>query len=188
MNTLKIIITLLVLTIGTAFAQDNMSTIQMDMSSNNMLEGLENSELEITFLSMMIEHHKGAIDMAQWILERTQNADIKAAAEAIIAAQDPEIEQMTAWLQAWYKQGVDQHSVMMMQSEMDLMMGNMAASTNPDAAFLQEMSAHHNSAIDMAQFALLGATHPELRELAKNIIVTQSQEIAQYQNWLEELP
>ena len=135
----------------------------------------------------MIGHHEGAIDMAQWILDRTQNADIKTAAEAVIAARQPEIEQMTAWLQEWYGQGVDEHSAMMMQGEMDMMMGNMEASANPDAAFLQEMSMHHNSAIDMAQAALLKSTHPELRDLAKNIIVAQAQEIAQYQSWLETL-
>jgi uncharacterized protein (DUF305 family) len=170
-----------------AFAQHDMNTMQGDMSSNDMLSGLEGQNLEISFLSMMIEHHKGAIDMANWILERTQNPDIKTAAEAIIAAQNPEIEQMTAWLQDWYGQGVDERSTNMMQGEMDTMMGSTEASANPDVAFLQEMSLHHNSAIDMAQVALLKGTHTELRELAKNIIVTQSQELAQYQNWLDTL-
>lgn len=157
------------------------------MSSGRMLEGLEGKELEVAFLSGMIKHHEGAITMAQWILERTQNADIKAAAEAIIAAQDPEIQQMTQWLQDWYGQGIDEASATMMQGEMDMMMQAMEAGMNPDIAFLEQMSLHHNSAIDMAQAALLGGTHAELRELAKNIIVAQSQEIAQYQDWLEDL-
>ncbi len=173
------------------FAQHDMSTIgetPMNMSSNGMLSGLEGADLETTFLSMMIEHHKGAVDMAQWILERTQNADIKTAAEAVIAAQEPEIKQMTQWLQDWYGQGVNEESSSMMQNEMTMMMDAMSASENADVGFLEQMSLHHNSAIDMAQAALLGATHPELRELATNIIVTQALEIAQYQNWLEALP
>jgi uncharacterized protein (DUF305 family) len=153
----------------------------MTMGESAMLSGLEGEDFEVAFLSMMIQHHEGAVDMAGWILERSQHSDIKAAAEAILAAQQPEIEQMTQWLQDWYARGVDTHSVMMMQGEMDTVMGNMEASSNPDAAFLQEMSMHHNSAIDMAQAALLKATHSELRDLAKNIIVAQAQEIAQYQ-------
>jgi uncharacterized protein (DUF305 family) len=185
MKLLNLGITVFALTLGTiVFAQhdmNNMGGVQMDMSSNDMLEGLEGADLEITFLSMMIEHHKGAIEMAQWILERTQNAEIKTAAEAVIAAQDPEIQRMTQWLQDWYGQGVDEQSATMMQNEMTIMMQTMAANENPDASFLGQMSLHHNSAIDMAQAALLGATHPELRELAKNIAVTQAQEIAQYQ-------
>jgi uncharacterized protein (DUF305 family) len=172
-----------------SLAQHDMSGMQMDMnmSSNDMLSGLEGQDFEVSFLSMMIAHHEGAVEMAQWILERTQNADIKTAAEAIITAQEPEIQQMTQWLQDWYGQGVDDHSAMMMQGEMDSMMGAMETGTNPDAAFLEQMSMHHNSAIDMAQAALLKATYPELRELAKNIIVIQAQEIAQYQSWLETL-
>jgi uncharacterized protein (DUF305 family) len=170
--------------IGSTQAMD--MSMPMNMSSNDMLSGLEGKDFEVAFLSMMIGHHEGAIEMATWILERTQNPDIKTAAEAIIATQQPEIEQMTTWLQDCYVQGVDGHSAVLMQGEMD-MMGNMEASANSDAAFLQEMSLHHNRAIDMAQAALLKDTHSELRDLAKNIIVAQAQEIAQYQSWLEAL-
>jgi uncharacterized protein (DUF305 family) len=174
---------------GLSLAQHDMSGMHMDMnmSSNDMLSGLEGQDLEVSFLSMMIAHHEGAVEMAGWILERTQNADIQAAAGAIIAAQEPEIQQMTQWLQDWYGQGADDHSAMMMQNEMDSMMSVMEADANPDATFLEQMSMHHNSAIDMAQAALLKATHSELRELAKNMIVVQTQEIAQYQTWLESL-
>jgi uncharacterized protein (DUF305 family) len=91
---------------------------------------------------------------------------------------------MTQWLQDWYGQGIDEASASMMQGEMDVMMQAMAGSENPDTAFLEQMSLHHNSAIDMAQSALLGSDRPELRELAKNVIVVQAQEIAQYRTWL----
>ncbi|MGL4611494.1 MAG: DUF305 domain-containing protein [Trueperaceae bacterium] len=178
---------LLILSTSTLAQHDghNMDMTMERMSSHDMLAGLTGEELETSFLSGMIKHHEGAIEMAQWILERTQNADIKKAAEAIIAAQGPEIQQMTQWLQDWYGQGIDEASASMMQNEMDMMMQAMEASTKPDAAFLEQMSLHHNSAIDMAQSVLLGSNRSELRELATNIIVTQTQEIAQYQTWLE---
>lgn len=162
----------------------NMMQMSMDMSSRSMLDDLKGKDLEIAFLSMMIEHHKGAIEMANWILGLSTNPDITKAAEAIVAAQDPEIQQMTQWLQEWYGQGIDEHSAMMMQSEMDMMMDEMGKAENPDKAFLYQMSLHHNSAIDMAQSVLFNADHAELRELAKNIILAQTQEIFQYQEWL----
>jgi uncharacterized protein (DUF305 family) len=190
-------LTTLLFVIGTStFAQhdmhdmgsmNDMNNMGMEMGSHNMLSGLTGEELEIAFLSGMIKHHEGAIEMAQWILERTQNADITAAAEAIIAAQGPEIEQMMQWLQDWYGQGIDEESSSMMQGEMDMMMHAMEAGENPDVTFLEQMSLHHNSAIDMAQSALLGSNRPELRELATSIIVAQTQEIAQYQTWLDTL-
>jgi uncharacterized protein (DUF305 family) len=186
-----VLVTLLLPVSTSTFAQHgghNMGDMNnMEMPSHNMLEGLQGEELETQFLSGMIEHHRGAVEMSRWILERTQNADIRTAAEAVIAAQEPEIQQMTQWLQDWYGQGVDEESAAMMQNEMDMMMQAMEASDNPDAAFLEQMSLHHNSAIDMAQSALLGSDRPELRELATNIIVAQAQEIAQYQTWLDSL-
>jgi uncharacterized protein (DUF305 family) len=192
MKRLMIAFTTLFLIFGTATSaqhdtHDRREMGSMEMPSHDMLENLQGEDLEIAFLSGMIEHHRGAIEMAQWILERTQNAEIKAAAEAIVAAQGPEIEQMTQWLQEWYGQGVNEESARMMQAETDIMMQAMETSENPDAAFLEQMSVHHDGAIDMAQAVLIGSNRAELREVAKNIIVVQAQEIAQYQTWLDDL-
>ena len=163
------------------------NTLQSINMSNDMLTDLEGQDLEVTFLSMMIEHHKSAIEMSNWILDISTNPELIDAAKSIITAQAPEIMQMTQWLDDWFNQGIDEASAMMMQSEIDLMMESMKAAEDPEKAFLYQMSLHHNSAIDMAQSILLKAVHPELRELAKNIIITQSQEIFQYQNWLNGL-
>jgi uncharacterized protein (DUF305 family) len=154
------------------------------MGSMDMLSGLRGEVLEVTFLSGMIEHHKGAIEMANWILEISTNPDITDAAKKIVAAQESEIQQMTQWLKDWYGQGIDEHSASMMKSEMVMMMQEMSKAENPEKAFLHQMSLHHNSAIDMAQAVLLNGDHAELREMAKNIILAQTQEIAQYQDWL----
>jgi len=48
-----------------------------------------------------------------------------------------------------------------------------------DSYFIDAMVPHHQGAIEMAQVALLNAVHPELRELAQNIITEQQAEIDQ---------
>lgn len=52
--------------------------------------------------------------------------------------------------------------------------------------FMQDMIDHHAMAVDMAEMCVMKAVHAELRAMCEEIIATQSQEIQQMQNWLEQ--
>ena len=54
------------------------------------------------FLTAMIDHHQGAIHMAEMALAQAEHAELTALSKAIIAAQTAEIEQMQEWLQRWF--------------------------------------------------------------------------------------
>jgi uncharacterized protein (DUF305 family) len=66
--------------------------------------------------------------------------------------------------------------------------GAMAADTDIpfDARFIDDMIAHHQGAIAMAEMALEQAEHEELRALAEDIIAAQTSEIEQLQSWRSE--
>jgi uncharacterized protein (DUF305 family) len=51
------------------------------------------------------------------------------------------------------------------------------AGTDTDGAFVAEMTAHHEAAIEMAELALDQAEHEQVRQLADRIIATQSDQI-----------
>jgi uncharacterized protein (DUF305 family) len=48
-----------------------------------------------------------------------------------------------------------------------------------DGAFITGMVPHHKSAVEMAQVALSKAEHPDIKQLANNIVSTQNKEIAE---------
>ena len=55
--------------------------------------------------------------------------------------------------------------------------------TMTDQQFIEHMIPHHEDAVVMSQLLLKNADHPELQQLAKNIIKSQTQEITQMKNW-----
>ena len=57
------------------------------------------------FIDAMIPHHLSAIEMASVALRKSDNAQIKEIAGAIVDAQKKEIAQMQRWREAWYPQG-----------------------------------------------------------------------------------
>jgi uncharacterized protein (DUF305 family) len=56
------------------------------------------AEFDALFLAHMIQHHQGAITMADDVLATTKNDDVTALATAIVAAQTAEIAEMYALL------------------------------------------------------------------------------------------
>lgn len=58
------------------------------------LEEAAGEDFNRMWMELMIEHHEGAITMAQDVLETTEDAAVRALAEAIISAQEAEIEEM----------------------------------------------------------------------------------------------
>jgi uncharacterized protein (DUF305 family) len=55
-----------------------------------------------------------------------------------------------------------------------------------DAHFIEQMIPHHEDAITMAKLALTKAQHPEIKQLAQDIIDSQSAEIDQMKQWYKD--
>lgn len=76
----------------------------MDMSMQDMMDSLSGKtgeEFDKAFISGMIEHHTGAINMAKEAQMNAGRDEIKNMAQDIITAQEKEIEMMTQWQKDW---------------------------------------------------------------------------------------
>lgn len=82
---------------------ESMSMADMMQSMNAQLQGKTGDAFDQAFLSEMIVHHQGAVEMAQLALTNAKHQEIKDLAKAIIAAQNKEIADMKGWMKAWYQ-------------------------------------------------------------------------------------
>jgi uncharacterized protein (DUF305 family) len=67
-----------------------------DMSA---LEEAEGAEFDEMFLTMMVEHHEGAVEMANTEISEGENEDAIALARDIVEAQEAEIKEMNGLLE-----------------------------------------------------------------------------------------
>lgn len=89
-------------------------TNMMDMSHGNMqeamngmtagLSGKTGDGFDNAFLSEMIVHHQGAVDMAREVIQKSKRPELIDLARGIIAAQTKEITMMQNWKKIWFGQ------------------------------------------------------------------------------------
>ena len=84
---------------GMGMSDMEASMMQMMLQQYGSLQG---PRLDAVFMSLMIPHHQMAIDMANLAPQRAAHQELKDLASAIVSSQSAEIQEMNAWLSAWY--------------------------------------------------------------------------------------
>lgn len=81
----------------------DLGVAEHEMGMDDDASMLEDAKpLDREFIDMMIPHHQGAIRMARAELDKGQNRELKALAEAIVDAQAQEIDEMNTWRVEWF--------------------------------------------------------------------------------------
>ncbi|GAA5109641.1 hypothetical protein GCM10023320_00390 [Pseudonocardia adelaidensis] len=116
--------------------------------------GAQHNDTDVRFAQMMVPHHQQALAMTELALDRAESPEVKALAEQIRAAQDPEIATLNGFLENWGSppvaggmdhSGMDHSGGMTDRSEMDQLRGASGAAF--DRMFLQMMIEHHEGAV-----------------------------------------
>lgn len=157
-----------------------LSDTQMSSADHSMMNMDSSQPFDAQFIDDMIEHHQGAITMAEQALDQAEHEELRTLATAVVTAQQAEIELMTSWRQSWYPD-------LAATGGMEMDMGDMEISSDEskpfDQRFIEAMISHHQGAISMATMAKEMAEHQEIKDLADAIITAQQAEIEQMQEW-----
>jgi uncharacterized protein (DUF305 family) len=154
---------------------------------------------DVMFAQMMIPHHRQAIEMADLAATRAADPQVKALAGTIKAAQQPEIDTMTGWLNgaagmpmAGVSGGVSMPGTVpggMRGSMSQADMTKLAAATGAvfDKQFLTMMIVHHQGAITMAKQEGAVGGNADAKALAAKIVADQQAQITTMQTILARL-
>lgn len=170
-----------------------------EMSGMDMKEGSDGKMSEMLmedgeysderFIDAMVPHHESAVEMAEVGLKNAEHEEIKRLSENIISTQEAEIEELKSIKQEEFGTSEvpmdmnmeDMESMGMMMNPEDL------AKADPfDKAFIDNMTPHHESAVEMAEIAREETKNPRVKTLATEIIEGQNRELDQMRQWREE--
>ncbi|NMR32393.1 DUF305 domain-containing protein [Crystallibacter degradans] len=165
------------------------TTSQSPSAASSGVAGDHNSA-DVMFAQMMTPHHEQAVQMSEIMLAKDGlDPQITQLAEEIKAAQGPEIEKMTGWLEAWGEptEMSGGHAMEGMMSPDDL--GKLEAAQGDDAArmFLDQMIEHHEGAVAMAEEEVANGSNPDAVALAKQVVEDQEAEIEKMKDLLAAL-
>jgi len=180
-----------------ANAADTTSATEEQVTDQPEPDTTDHNAADAEFAQMMIIHHEGAIEMAELIIENASTQEVRALGERIAAAQGPEIELMSGWLDQWGEAqpneadmgGMGHGGMEMDGMDQDTVMAELSGLTGVevDRRFLELMIEHHRGAIEMAETLRTEGLSPDATALAGKIIDDQMAEITEMTNLLRTL-
>ena len=184
---------------GSDVAHDGPMTGSSD-ASDRSADGAEGDfdDTDLAFARDMIPHHRQAIQMARLAQVQAEDPRVLDLAARIEAAQQPEIDTLSGWLDRWDADpghmddgmggmdgGMDGTGGMMSEQDMRSLMN--ATGAEFDRLFLEQMIVHHTGAVRMAETEIADGQNADAVGLAESIRDSQTAEIAEMEQLLTEL-
>ena len=153
-------------------------------------------EFDQLYIDMMLPHHDSIVALAGVALPLLTDARLQQMAQNIIETQTAEQAELRALRAEWYGSpepapmddammammmeampGTGTADEMMRMMDAGTLIGAFCAAENYDLAFIDQTIPHHEMAIVSSESALEQAVHPEIANIAKEVIDAQQAEI-----------
>ncbi|MDO9378367.1 MAG: DUF305 domain-containing protein [Nocardioidaceae bacterium] len=176
-----LVATLVLTLVGCSGGDDDAPSTGADAARHNAAD--------VTFAQDMIPHHRQATDMAALVAERSDDPDVEALATRITQAQEPEVVEMSGWLEDWDEEvpeaddSMGDMSGMLSPEQLEQLAG--LSGTAFDQSFLTLMSAHHEGAVEMARTEVEDGENADAIALARSIEASQTTELRTMRDLLE---
>jgi uncharacterized protein (DUF305 family) len=167
----------------------------MPMPAGTPVQGgmMHDAEFDLMYIDMMIPHHESIIALATVAVDELTHPRLIEIANAIVATQQAEIDELKALRAEWYGDAapvsMDQMmgmpgvgsdmTVMDRQMSAEWQVQTFCAAGDKDLAFIDQVIPHHQMAVDTSIAAVDLAAHPELVVIAQEVITAQEAEIAE---------
>lgn len=176
-------------------SSESMPGMDHGSSSSPSVVMADFNDADVMFAQMMIPHHQQAVEMSEILLAKDDiPAEVIEFAQGVIDAQGPEIDRMNTMLETWEEDPVtgdmgemDHGGMSGMMSEEDMTALEDAQGTEAARLYLEQMTAHHEGAVDMARDEVTDGQNPQAIALAEQVIEDQEAEIAEMEQMLNEL-
>lgn len=160
-------------TVKVVIPGDN-SLLQAIARVGEKMDALKKPEdFDLCFSYLMIIHHEGTIEMAQYAIESATSEELKTSARKIIVQQSEENRKLQDHIDR-HKTGIINSEVheellaVIRQSKSRLMDDNLTG--NPDRDYAELMIQHLQNGIDLATQEILNGHHVQLKLLAKSML------------------
>lgn len=137
-------------------------TYQQTMYQKGQMDlGISDRFVDLRYINQMIAHHRGAVLLAQQIVDKTNRSEIRARAKEIQTNEPKLIDELYTWKKEWYNDVgtvADPPHINLGQSD-----------DTVDLRFLNALIAHHEEGIQMTKEIRLKSSRKEILDNANAV-------------------
>lgn len=174
----------------------SMSGMKSDMQKmhKQMMSMKMTGDPDYDFAQMMIQHHKGAIDMSKKEISKGKDKEVKSMAKQVIDDQNREIKELQAYVKKNRSSkagkaeesdvtGSTEKSMKDKMNDMQTKMQDMNMTGDQDKDYVSMMMIHHEHGIDLAKDYMDKAKDANLKKMAQQMVDENQKQMDKMKDW-----